>query len=166
MGVRHSIGNLYVARLDLLRSARRPVGRRFASRLAAWLVPLARDRIRILYDHFHRALLRRLTRPSMTRVDLVGPMLLADSCTVPDKFRRTMADFDVVIASVSSAVPSHKVSQATVAERAMRVFPHLTGLAGLFATTGIESRYLCETPDWYLEDRGWEERTASFQLMA
>ena len=93
-------------------------------------------------------------------------MLLADSCTVPDKFRRTTADFDVVIASVSSAVPSHKVSQATVAERAMRVFPHLTGLAGLFATTGIESRYLCETPDWYLEDRGWEERTASFQLMA
>ena len=80
--------------------------------------------------------------------------------------RRTTADFDVVIASVSSAVPSHKVSQATVAERAMRVFPHLTGLAGLFATTGIESRYLCETPDWYLEDMGWEELTASFQLMA
>src|SRR6186997_616926 len=26
MGVRHSIGNLHVARLDLLRSARRPVG--------------------------------------------------------------------------------------------------------------------------------------------
>jgi hypothetical protein len=48
----------------------------------------------------------------------------------------------------------------------MRVFPHLTGLAGLFATTGIESRYLCETPDWYLEDMGWEELTASFQLMA
>ena len=82
------------------------------------------------------------------------------------KSRRTTADFDVVIASVSSAVPSHKVSQATVAERAMRVFPHLTGLAGLFANTGIESRYVCETPDWYLEDRGWEERTASFQRHA
>lgn len=53
-------------------SERTPVGRRFASRLAARLLPLARDRIRILYDHFYCALLRRLTRPSMTRVDLRG----------------------------------------------------------------------------------------------
>jgi alkylresorcinol/alkylpyrone synthase len=93
-------------------------------------------------------------------------MLLTDACIMQGKSRQTTADFDLVIASVSSAVPSHKVSQAAAAERAMRVFPHLTGLAGLFANTGIESRYVCETPDWYLEDRGWEERTASFQRHA
>jgi alkylresorcinol/alkylpyrone synthase len=90
-------------------------------------------------------------------------MLLTNACTMQGKSRQTTAGFDLAIASVSSAVPSHKVSQAAAAERAMRVFPHLTGLAGLFANTGIESRYVCEAPDWYLEDRGWEERTASFQ---
>jgi alkylresorcinol/alkylpyrone synthase len=93
-------------------------------------------------------------------------MLLADASTMQGALRRTTADFDVVIASVATAVPPHKVSQATAAEMAMRVFPHLSGLAGLFANTGIESRYVCETPDWYLEDRGWEERTASFQRHA
>jgi hypothetical protein len=25
---------------------------------------------------------------------------------------------------------------------------------------------VCEAPDWYLEDQGWEERTASFQRHA
>src|SRR5215470_44506 len=103
----------------------------------------------------------------MTRVGLRGgSMLLTDACTVQGQSRQTTPGFDLVIASVSSAVPSHKVSQAAAAERAMCVFPHLTGLAGLFANTGIESRYVCEAPDWYLQDRGWEERTASFQRHA
>jgi predicted naringenin-chalcone synthase len=73
-------------------------------------------------------------------------MLLADARTMQDALRRTTTEFDVVIASVATAVPLHKVSQATVAEGAMRVFPHLSGLAGLFANTGIESRYVCGTP--------------------
>jgi alkylresorcinol/alkylpyrone synthase len=93
-------------------------------------------------------------------------MFLADACSTPEKPYQAAASFDVVIASVSSAVPSHQVSQTAAAERAMRVFPHLAGLAGLFDNTGIESRYVCETPDWYLADRGWEERTASFQRHA
>jgi alkylresorcinol/alkylpyrone synthase len=74
--------------------------------------------------------------------------------------------FDVTIASVACAVPPHKVAQATVADSAVRVFPSLTGLASLFANTGIETRYVCEHPDWYVEDRGWEDRTASFQRHA
>jgi len=93
-------------------------------------------------------------------------MLLVDARALQKEARRAAAEFDVVIASIATAVPPHKVSQATVTEGAMRVFPHLTGLAGLFANTGIESRYVCETPDWYLEDRGWEDRTASFQRHA
>ena len=75
-------------------------------------------------------------------------------------------EFDVAIASVASAVPPHKVSQDRIAEGARHFFPHLNGLASVFANTGIESRYVCETPDWYLEARGWEERTASFQRNA
>ena len=74
--------------------------------------------------------------------------------------------FDVVIASVATAVPAHRVTQKAVADGAKRVFPHLIGLSSLFANTGIETRYVCEHPDWYLEDHGWEERTASFQKHA
>jgi len=81
-------------------------------------------------------------------------------------YTETAARFDVEIASVATAVPQHKVLQDTVAEATKRFFPHLTGLASVFANTGIESRYVCESPDWYLEPRGWEERTASFQRHA
>lgn len=90
-------------------------------------------------------------------------MLLVEASTPQDGSHAAMTECDVVIASIASAVPSHKVSQATVTEGAMRVFPHLTQLASLFANTGIDSRYVCEAPEWYLEDQGWEERTASFQ---
>ena len=74
--------------------------------------------------------------------------------------------FGVEIASVATAVPSHAVSQKTVAEGAKRFFPHLLGLTSLFSNTGVETRYVCEHPDWYLEDRGWEERTAVFRKHA
>lgn len=76
------------------------------------------------------------------------------------------ARFDVEIASVACAVPPHKVSQETIAEGAKRFFPHLAGISSVFANTGIESRYICEPPEWYLESKGWEERTASFQRNA
>lgn len=93
-------------------------------------------------------------------------MLLADFRSLHSENRVAAAEFDVSIASIATAVPRHKVSQATVAERATRLFPHLKGMAGLFANTGIENRYVCEEPDWYFEDRGWEERTDSFQRHA
>ena len=76
------------------------------------------------------------------------------------------ATFNVEIAAVACAVPKHKVSQEAIAEGAKRFFPHLNGASGLFANTGIESRYVCEPPEWYFESRGWEERTASFQRNA
>ena len=74
--------------------------------------------------------------------------------------------FNVEIASVACAVPKHKVSQQTIAEGAKRFFPHLEASSGLFTNTGIESRYVCEPPEWYFESRGWEERTESFQRNA
>jgi alkylresorcinol/alkylpyrone synthase len=76
------------------------------------------------------------------------------------------ARFSVEIASVACVVPEHKVSQQMIAEAATRFFPHLEGSSGLFANTGIESRYVCEPPEWYFVSRGWEERTASFQRHA
>jgi alkylresorcinol/alkylpyrone synthase len=83
-------------------------------------------------------------------------------------WRRTgaKARFDVELVSVACAVPTHKVAQETVAQGAKRFFPHLAEMAGIFANTGIETRYACEPPEWYMENRGWVERTASFQRNA
>ena len=65
------------------------------------------------------------------------------------------ARFDVEIASVATAVPQHKVLQdSRRRNRPQRFFPHLTGLPSVFANTGIESRYVCEPPDWYLRGPG------------
>ena len=135
MGVRHSIGNLHVARLDLLRSARRPVGRRFASRLAAWLVPLARDRILYSLRSFPLCIATTLNPPDHDACcDLRGgspccwQMLALCRTNFVEQWLTLMWSLHRLQRS-----PSHKVSQATVAERAMRVFPHLSGLAGLFA---------------------------------
>ena len=74
--------------------------------------------------------------------------------------------FDVVITGVATAVPPHRVSQDDIAERAKAVFPHLARLDGLYANTGIESRYACQPKDWYYEGHGWEERTEVFQRHA
>ena len=74
--------------------------------------------------------------------------------------------FDVEIASVACVVPKYKISQQTIAEQAKRFFPRLSGSCSLFANTGIENRYVCEPAEWYLQARGWEERTAAFQRNA
>ncbi len=74
--------------------------------------------------------------------------------------------FDVAITGVATAVPPHKVSQEDIAERAKAVFPHLARLDGLYANTGIESRYACQPKDWYYEQHGWEARTEVFQRHA
>ena len=74
--------------------------------------------------------------------------------------------FDVAITGVATAVPPHKVSQDDIAERARAVFPHLARLEGLYANTGIESRYACQPKDWYYERHGWEARTEVFQRHA
>jgi len=76
---------------------------------------------------------------------------------------RAAAGFDVEIVGVATAVPAHKVSQADISERAKSVFPHLNRLEGLYANTGIATRYCCEPASWYHERHGWEVRTASFQ---
>lgn len=76
------------------------------------------------------------------------------------------ARFDVEIASIVTAVPEHRVTQSDVTERVKRLFPQLRHHDGLFANTGIESRYTCQPPDWYHENHGWEERTEVFQRHA
>src|SRR5262245_36116365 len=79
---------------------------------------------------------------------------------------RRAEPLDVAILSVATAVPPYVLSQADAAARALRVAPQFARLDGLYANTGIETRYVCETADWYLSPRTWEERTASFQRHA
>lgn len=73
---------------------------------------------------------------------------------------------DVAILSVATAVPPNVLSQADVAQRALMISPQFARYDSLFANTGIETRYVCETPDWYLSPKGWEARTRSFQRHA
>jgi alkylresorcinol/alkylpyrone synthase len=74
--------------------------------------------------------------------------------------------FDVVIASVATAVPGHTVDQVDAVARARIVYPQFAHMESLYANTGIKRRYSCEPSDWYLVPRTWEERTASFQRHA
>ncbi len=91
-------------------------------------------------------------------------MLKTASRSVSARQKRTSAD--VEIAGLALAVPTYRVTQAEVTARAKQLFPKLGRHDGLFANTGIESRYTCQPPEWYHENRGWEERTEVFQRHA
>lgn len=80
--------------------------------------------------------------------------------------RKSVARFDVEIASVATAVPANQVSQAEIAERSRIYHPQFAHMESLYSNTGISTRYACEPTEWYLVPRSWEERTASFQKHA
>src|SRR5215472_16286528 len=54
--------------------------------------------------------------------------------------QRRPVSLNVGIASIATAVPAYKVSQQEVAERAMRLFPHLAQRGSLYSNTGIDTR--------------------------
>src|SRR6202047_4188367 len=70
------------------------------------------------------------------------------------------------LVSLATSVPPHlfhqgeilKAARAVMAER----YPRFESLASLFANTGIRHRYGVKTMEWYLERRGWPERTQAF----
>ncbi len=68
--------------------------------------------------------------------------------------------------SLATAVPPHLLTQAEAARVARDVFslrfPDFGRLEKVFATTGIDTRHLIRPVDWYLEQRGWGERTESY----
>src|SRR5579863_2653117 len=74
--------------------------------------------------------------------------------------------FDVEILSVATANPPFVLSQAEASKRAKEVFPRLNAMWPVYDNAGIEQRFNCEPLDWYLQPRGWQERTASFQRHA
>jgi alkylresorcinol/alkylpyrone synthase len=70
------------------------------------------------------------------------------------------------LVSLATSVPPHlfhqgeilKAARAVMAER----YPQFETLASLFANTGIRHRYGVKPMEWYLERRGWPERTQAF----
>jgi alkylresorcinol/alkylpyrone synthase len=80
----------------------------------------------------------------------------------PEAHLEARDDLAVEILSVATAIPNHKWRQADVLDAAKKVFPHLTHLEGLYANTGITTRFSCEPLDWCQQPHGWEDRTRAF----
>lgn len=70
------------------------------------------------------------------------------------------------LVSLATSVPPHMFLQKDVLAAAWDVlgsrFPDFERFSSIFANTGIIKRHGVKPFDWYLEPRGWPERTAAF----
>jgi alkylresorcinol/alkylpyrone synthase len=70
------------------------------------------------------------------------------------------------LVSLATSVPPHQFHQKQLLQAALNVvadrYPQLETLESLFANTGIHHRYGVMPMEWYLEHRGWPERTSAF----
>ncbi|PTE11298.1 type III polyketide synthase [Mesorhizobium helmanticense] len=72
----------------------------------------------------------------------------------------------VGLLSLATALPPYVVGQEEVAAMAQLLFTDLfersPSMASVFANTGIRKRHVARPVAWYLEPRGWPERTAVY----
>src|SRR5712675_1006976 len=70
------------------------------------------------------------------------------------------------LVSLATSVPPHLFHQNQILEAARKLmaerYPQFETLSSLFANTGIRHRYGVKPMEWYLERRGWPERTRAF----
>lgn len=70
------------------------------------------------------------------------------------------------LVSMATAVPPHLFHQGQVLQAARNLladrYPEFETLSSLFANTGIQHRHGVKPIEWYLERRGWPERTQAF----
>ena len=70
------------------------------------------------------------------------------------------------LVSLATSVPPHQFHQNQILGAAHRLlaerYPQFETLSSLFANTGIRHRYGVKPMEWYLEHRGWPERTQAF----
>src|SRR6201997_1880855 len=70
------------------------------------------------------------------------------------------------LVSLATSVPPYQFHQKQILECARDLladrYPQFATLASLFANTGIRNRYGVKPIEWYLEQRGWPERTQAF----
>jgi len=77
--------------------------------------------------------------------------------------RRKVVPFNVAIGAVATAVPAFSIGQQELKRRILEYYPQFAQLESIYGNTGIDRRYYCESQDWYILPRSWEERTAAFQ---
>lgn len=82
----------------------------------------------------------------------LGPILHEDT--------RPLAD--VRVAALATAVPPFRFGQEEAMERVRRVVPGFAHMTGVFANSGIETRYSSVPLDWYDTRRGWGESNAVY----
>src|SRR6201992_1222269 len=70
------------------------------------------------------------------------------------------------LVSLATSVPPHVFLQKDVLAAAWNVFgsrfPDFARFSSIFSNTGIVKRHGVKPFDWYLEPRGWPERTEAF----
>jgi alkylresorcinol/alkylpyrone synthase len=70
------------------------------------------------------------------------------------------------LVSVATSVPPHQFHQKQILDAATSLladrYPQFETLSSLFANTGIHHRYAVKPMEWYLQHRGWPERTEAF----
>ena len=68
--------------------------------------------------------------------------------------------------SLATSVPPHQFDQKQVLSVALGVMSgrlaEFEAVESLFANTGIRHRYAVKPIEWYIEQRGWPERTSAF----
>jgi alkylresorcinol/alkylpyrone synthase len=73
---------------------------------------------------------------------------------------------NAALVSLATSVPPHLFHQSQILEAARKLmaerYPQFATLSSLFANTGIRHRYGVKPMEWYLERRGWPERTQAF----
>src|SRR3954470_12265989 len=82
--------------------------------------------------------------------------------------RRTESSMSppVHLISIATALPQHVLLQRDIARAARtifgRQFDNFERLSGIFANSGILKRHGVQPLEWYLEPRGWPERTQAY----
>ena len=70
------------------------------------------------------------------------------------------------LVSLATAIPPYQFHQKQILQAAHDLladrYPQFETLSSLFANTGIRHRYGVKPIEWYLERRGWPERTRAF----
>jgi alkylresorcinol/alkylpyrone synthase len=74
--------------------------------------------------------------------------------------------YPVSLLSLATAVPAHRIHQREAESAARSAFqgraPDFDRLAPVFASAGIRTRHAIRPLEWYLEPRGWPERTEAY----
>src|ERR1700733_1556705 len=88
-------------------------------------------------------------------------------CLVHDASgRRVLAMPTAALVSLATSVPPHVFLQKDVLAAAWEGFgarfPDFERFSSIFTNTGIVKRHAIKPFDWYLQPRGWPERTEAF----